>query len=157
MVYAATLSSAKSYAEALKLDEWIHTYLCGDGKNRPFSDGLKLMERYFIGPIEMPTALFERCTGPEEGMKFRTGREEFQRYVAQIERHIQRDPDMPPLIINYMDGCFVTNDGNHRLQAYKNLGIEKIPVIIWITEADAYDEFVMKFHDYAKSAPVIRS
>lgn len=46
-------------------------YLLEDGRNVPFSDGLKLFERYYIGPVKMPLELFHRCTGPEENMKYR--------------------------------------------------------------------------------------
>uniref|UniRef100_UPI0040575209 hypothetical protein n=1 Tax=Acetatifactor sp. TaxID=1872090 RepID=UPI0040575209 len=36
------------------LEEWVHTYLLYERKNKPFSDGLYLEERYFIGPVSMP-------------------------------------------------------------------------------------------------------
>ena len=134
--YAPTLSSARAFSEAERLDVWIHEYLCSDGRNPQFSAGLRLMECCYIGPIAMPTDLFERCTGPEESMTFRTDRDIFARHVAELERHILGDPDMAPLIVSYTAGGLVTNDGNHRLQAYKNLGIASVPVIIWLPEPE---------------------
>ena len=154
--YAPTLSSSKEYSTAEKLDVWIHAYLCSDGRNPQFSDGLKLMERYYIGPILMPTYLFERCTGPEEDMTFRTDRVLFARHVAELEARIKGDPDMPPLIVSFTQSGFVTNDGNHRLQAYKNLGITRVPVIIWIPEPELYAEFAGDSGDYAQGAQTIR-
>ena len=34
--YSATLSAAKAYGEAGKLDAWIHLYLNEEGRNIPF-------------------------------------------------------------------------------------------------------------------------
>ena len=36
--YRCSLSSAKEYEEAGKIDEWIHTYLYAEGHNQAFSD-----------------------------------------------------------------------------------------------------------------------
>ena len=55
MDYKCTLSSAVNYAQNGKLEEWIHSYLLSDGHNKEFSDGLKLFDRYFIGPGKYPT------------------------------------------------------------------------------------------------------
>ena len=40
---------------------------------------------------------------------------------------------MPPLIVSIEDGSFVLNDGNHRFEALKQLGIREYWVIIWET------------------------
>ena len=58
--YSATLASAQAYAEAGKLDVWIHLYLNEEGRNIPFSDGLKLFDRYYIRPAQFPVSLFKR-------------------------------------------------------------------------------------------------
>ena len=142
--YSATLSSAKAYAAAGKLDAWIHLYLNEDGRNIPFSDGLKLFDRFYFSPALFPIRLFHRCAGPEPEMKYR------------LEKSIQNDPDMPPLIVHYVAGEFELNDGNHRHQAYENLGIENAWVILWITEEAEKDDFLSKYGEYVKDCTVIR-
>ena len=154
--YSATLSSAKAYADAGKLDAWIHLFLNEEGRNIPFSDGLKLFDRYYFSPAEFPVSLFRRCAGPEEEMKYRIDKDWWEQRVAGLEKSIQSDPDMPPLIVHYTDGEFELNDGNHRLQAYENLGIEKAWVIIWITEEAERDDFMNKYGEYVKNCKVIR-
>ena len=155
--YNKTLSSAMSYARENKIDEWIHTYLHDPEKsNIPLSDGLKLFERYYIGPIKMPLYLFERSTGPEEGMKYRIDKDWFAIHVSALEDSIKKDIDMPPLIAHYVEQGFEMSDGNHRLQAYKNLGVQEANVIIWITEQYEYEEFMSRFGNYTEGAPVIR-
>lgn len=155
--FSKTLSSAVTYAKENKIDEWIHTYLHDSEKsNVPFSDGLKLFERYYIGPIKMPSDLFVRNTGPEEGMKYKIDKGWWPIHVAALEDSIKKDPDMPPLIAHYVDHGFEMNDGNTRLQAYKNLGVKEAYFIIWITEKDEYEEFMTRYGKYAEGAPVIR-
>lgn len=146
--YKCTLSSAMEYAAAGKLEEWVHIYLLSDGHNKDFSDGLKLFDRFFLGPVKLPLHLFERCCGPEESMKFRVDPDWFEQHVSNLADAISRDKDMPPLIVHYVDGCFELNDGNHRFEACSRLGIEDYYVIVWITEKHEYDEFMEKYSEY---------
>lgn len=154
--YKTSLSSAKEYAAEGKIDEWIHIYLKSDGHNEAFSDGLKLFDRYYIGPMAMPLNLFKRCCGPEETMVFRVDEEWFHIHVQKLKQVIEENEDMPPLIAHYVEHDFELNDGNHRLEAYKMLSYKEIPVIIWITEEDEYREFCEKYGEYMQNAKVIR-
>ena len=154
--YSATLSSAKAYGKAGKMDAWIHLYLNEEGRNIPFSDGLKLFARYYFSPALFPVSLFKRCAGPEPEMKYRIDKDWWEQRVAGLEKSIQDDPDMPPLMVHYVDGEFELNDGNHRHKAYENLGIENAWVIIWITEKEELDDFMEKYGGYVKDSKVIR-
>lgn len=146
--YKGTLSSAINYDFHDKLDKWVHAYLQSDGRNQAFSDGLKLFDRYYLGPIKMPLNLFRRCCGPEEGMKYTVNRELFEIKVETLMKAIQEDPDMPPLIVHYVNGEFELNDGNHRYEAYARLGIREAYVIVWITEREEYEDFLAKYLMY---------
>lgn len=148
MEYKSTLSSAVGYARNGKLEEWIHTYLLSDGHNKEFSDGLKLFDRYFLGPVKMPLSLFKRCCGPEEDMKWVIPKANFEEKVKQLMQVITENEDMPPLIVSYVDGHFELNDGNHRFEAYQRLGIAEYYVIVWITEKEDYAEFMEKYSVY---------
>lgn len=154
MKYSPTLSSARDHADHDKLEEWVHAYLLSDGHNKEFSDGLKLCDRYFIGPVKMPLSLFTRCCGPEENMKWRVNAEWFEKHVSELEEIIHREPDMAPMIVHYFtdhdhpDGEFELNDGNHRYEAYSRLGIKESYVVIWITEKSEYDLFLSNYSQY---------
>ena len=154
--YSATLSSAKAYGEAEKMDAWIHLYLNEEGRNIPFSDGLKLFDRYYFSPALMPRHLFRRCAGPEPDMKYRIDPDWFARHVEKLEQAIRQDADMPPLIVHYVEGEFELNDGNHRNKAYENLGVENVWVIVWITEEKEYQDFLARYGEYVKDCRVIR-
>ena len=148
MEYKSTLSSAIGYAGNGKLEEWVHTYLLSDGHNKEFSDGLKLFDRYFLGPVKMPLSLFKRCCGPEEDMKWVISKDSFEKKVKELEEVIAVEKDMPPLIVHYVDGEFELNDGNHRLEAYSRLQIKEYYVIVWITEKEEYAAFMEQYSKY---------
>lgn len=143
--YARTLTSAREFEAAGRLEEWVHAYLLSDGRNKPFSDGLKKCPRFYPGIYRLPAALFTRCCGPEYDMKFRVESQGFELHVKELMDAIVSGEDMPPLIANCTAGGFVLNDGNHRFEAYTRLGAKECDVIIWITDIEARDWFIERF------------
>ncbi len=134
MKYEPTTASAAEFSNSGRLEEWVHTFLCNEGNNVPFSEGLKLEPRKYRAPHLMDLGLFERCCGPEDGIKFQIPRSGFDARVnAIIGRFKTGIWDMPPLIVNYNDGAYELNDGNHRYEALKKLNIKKYWVIVWET------------------------
>ena len=134
MRYEPTTTSAIAHASHGRLEEWVHLFLCNEGCNVPFSDGLKLEPRRYTGPQQMDLCLLIRCCGPEDNMKFQEPARDFRKRVASIMKKYKTGKwDMPPLIANRVDGHYELNDGNHRLEALKSLGITSFWVIIWET------------------------
>ena len=154
--YSATLDSAMEYGREEKMDAWVHLYLNEEGRNIPFSDGLKLFDRYFISPAQFPISLFHRCAGPEEDMKYRIDKDWWEHKITELKKAVQAGAEMPPMIVHYVDGEFELNDGNHRHKVYEDLGIEKAWVILWITEEAELADFMSKYGDYVKDCTVIR-
>ena len=148
MEYKNTLSSAVGYARNGKLEDWVHAYLQSDGHNQAFSDGLRLFDRYYLGPVKMPISLFHRCCGTEENMKYVVNEERFESKVNTLMNVIKENSDLPPMIVHYVEGDFELNDGNHRFEAYSRLGIQEAHVIVWITEEAEYDAFWEKYSEY---------
>ncbi len=151
MDYACTLTNARQAAAQGELENWIHTYLLTDGDNKPFSDGLKELDRIYHGPVEFPLGLFRRNTGPEPEMRWKIHPGGFEDRVAQLMAAIQAGNDLPPLIVHYWIpedkalGRFELNDGNHRLEAFKRLGINSYPVIFWCTEQEEFDQLLERY------------
>lgn len=159
MPYQGTLSSAQEWARQGNLEEWVHMYLLTDGHNQPFSDGLKIVDRIFLGPIEMPLDLFQRCTGPtEEGLKYQIHPEAWEKKVQQLMKVVAGKQDIPPMIVHYLipegeeEGVFELNDGNHRWEACRRMNVEKAFVIVWITDRDEYEQFMERFGGYLNEA-----
>ncbi len=109
-------------------------FLCNEGDNKAFSEGLKLGPRKYYSPSLMKLDLFERCCGPEGGIKYQISESGFNANVnAIINKYKNGDWDMPPLIINHTNNIYELNDGNHRFEALKRLNISEFWVIIWET------------------------
>lgn len=149
--YHPTSKSATEYSEAGMLEEWIHTYLLFDRRNKAFSDGLRLFYRYYLGPIMMPLSLFQRSSGPEEQMKWKVHPTVFENRVMNWMDKIRSDEDSPPLIINYDKGVFEINSDNPLFEALKRSRMKEYPVIIWITESADHDTFVTDYAIYIEN------
>ena len=143
-----TLSKALEFSNKNNLEEWIHLFLNAEGNNVPFSDGLKLEKRYFVGPLKMPLNLFSRCCGPEKNMKYVVNELSFKNNVYNIVEMFKNNWDMPPLIINYSKGKFELNDGNHRYEALVQNKTLEYYIIIWITEKEDFEDFIIKYNEF---------
>ncbi len=149
-----TSEGALRAAKKGHLEEWIHEFLSNEGNNIPFSQGLKLEPRYFIGPMKMPLSLFTRCCGPEPELKYTIDKQGFEHRVNAIIGRLENGWDMPPLIVNYFDDQFELSDGNHRYEALIKKGVKEHYFIIWITGEKDYNSFVNKYELYKGNAPV---
>lgn len=154
--YSATVESAIEYGKQKKTDAWVHLFLNEEGRNIPFSDGLKLCDRFFFSPAEFPVNFFKRCSGPEEDMKYRVDKGWWEHKISELTKVVQSGIEMPPIIVHYVDGEFELNDGNHRLQVYNDLKIEKVWAIIWITDEQELKDFMCKYGEYVKDCTVIQ-
>lgn len=123
------------------IEKWVQKYLRGEGNNIPLADGLLLDKRFYLGPILWDILSLERCCGPEHEMKYHTNEIDFNRRVNGIIERIINGWEMPALIVNYENGIFTINDGNHRHEACKRLNIRKVPVIFWITKEKDFQDF----------------
>jgi hypothetical protein len=125
------LDSAREAAGANSLETWVHDYLQGPGRNQAFSDGLRLRQRYWRGPLLLPTKLLNRKCGPEPGMPFHVSAESWSERIAHLAATFVALEAFPPLLAEYRSGELLVSDGNHRLGAFTAMGIEACWVIIW--------------------------
>lgn len=156
MDYACTQTNARKCAAEGNLEKWIHTYLLTDGDNKPFSDGLKMCDRIYHGPVVFPLNMLTRNTGPEPEMRWKIHPGWFETHVGKLMDAAKAGADLPPLIVHYWipegktDGEFEMNDGNHRLEAFKRLGIDTYSVILWCTEQHEFDQLMERYGQLMK-------
>ena len=97
----------------------------------------------WIGPVKIPLSLLTRICGPEENMRWRVAAEGFEERVSALMREFEGGADLPPVIVHCTAEGLELNDGNHRLEAYRRLGIEEGPAVFWATEGE--EEFFPPF------------
>ncbi len=133
MIYG-TLSIAKQYNEAGKIDAWMQDFLRADGKNLALADGLLLEERYYFGLREIPiTLLSDVKSGAPEYLQAENDIQYFFHVVEQMKESLADGWDAPPLIVEYVYGKFQVDDGRHRLELYRQIGAECVWAAVWTT------------------------
>ncbi len=152
-----SVRGARRCAESGLLEAWIHTYL-RDGRwaNLPLSDGLRLKDRFWVGPTEVRLDNIERECGPEAGMIYPEAPEIWERRLASLQASIRDVLEVPPLIVNSRNGTlrnpdgtfrFVIADGSHRLEALKRMGKESFHVLIWFETEEQRAEYLQEISD----------
>lgn len=142
--------SALEYAARGRLEEWVHAYLNGGSwRNLGLSEGLKLQQRWWSGPVELPLSMLDRCVGTEEGKEYRVNQVYWESrmtdMIAGIRSTAASPLDMPPLIASYdlnlpSPARLSVRDGNHRLGAYERLGWPSAWVLIWYNSFEEYTQ-----------------
>ncbi|MDR2569514.1 MAG: hypothetical protein LBD23_04330 [Oscillospiraceae bacterium] len=135
-MFEPTSKSAIDYARKNQLEEWVHEYLCTDGNGKYLSDILKRKKIQYKEPKRISLDFIRRCAGPEPEMEFTTEEpvESFWKLVdEQAARFNTGDWDMPPFLAldRIIDGTYGLEDGNHRYEALKKLGINEYWVILF--------------------------
>ena len=142
--YDRTLTSSLAFARDGRIEEWVQLYLRSDGRNVPMADGLLLAPRVWKGTVRIPLTLLTRICGPEEEMRWRVHPVQFEEHVASLMEEIRSGGDMPPLIVHCCAEGLELNDGNHRLEAYRRLGVGEGWAVFWATrgEEDFFPPFL---------------
>jgi hypothetical protein len=113
------------------LEEWVHDYLCGPGRNPKFSRGLRLESRCWRGPLSVPLGSLRRSCGPEADMPFREPPDTWERAVTHLAALSAPLEAFPPLLVRYGQGDLIVSDGNHRHEAFARRGFATCWIVIW--------------------------
>ncbi len=141
---------AKQAADDGELEGWIHTYLTtGYWANEALSDGLKLQQRWWHGPLELPLSEVTRCCGPEPHMKFRWDPDMWAERTAQLAHSMTDLLAIPPLIAEYCRGALNLRDGNTRYAVMERKGWPTCWVLIWYNSKSEYHQHTAVLHNHA--------
>jgi len=127
-----TVSAAIEYARSGQIETWIQAYLTsGDWANPGLADGLRLQQRWWIGPVPVNISDLTRAYGPEPWMEYRVAREHWEQRITGLMHSIIELMIIPPLIVEYRAGSLSIRDGNHRHEAMRRKGWLKCWAIVW--------------------------
>jgi hypothetical protein len=133
------LSTAQSFAQAGRIDEWIYAYLgAGEWANTGLSDGLKLQRRWWNGPLETPLDALTRMCGPEPEIPYGVDVAGWEERTAHYAKGLTDVSALPPLLVEYRDGVLRISDGNHRHEAMRIRGWQTCWMLIWYNSAEDY-------------------
>lgn len=139
------LKSAQEYAENGRSEEWIHAYLmAGSWANPGLSDGLKLIKRYWRGPLKLALNDIVRICGPEPNMEYRVSQEDWDTRTDAIASTLGELEELPPFILQYVDGELILCDGNHRYGALRKKGWSDCWAFIWYDSPEELEGHLSK-------------
>lgn len=145
------LISAQEAAVKGELEAWVHAYLVGGSWLNPgLSAGLKLQQRWWRGPLELPLSVLQRAGGPEVAMEYRLDATSWAARTAVMAYTFTDLKFLPPLIVEYRQGHLSVRDGNHRHEAIRLKGWATAWVVIWY---NSYEDFL----EHAECLPGQRS
>ena len=133
------LASAHSAAANEQIEEWVHAYLNGPGRNPAFSEGLRRRRRLWRGPLPVPLTVLERTCGPEPGLPFVVPVESWTSRIADIMASFESVERFPPLLVQYEAGRLLIRDGSHRFGAFEKLACQSCWVILWYADEAAFE------------------
>lgn len=135
------VESALEYSTQGKIEEWVHKYCTtGSWANYGLSDGLKLIKRWWNGPLEVNLSELKRKVGPEEGMDYEVSEKYWKGRISLMAESLNDLFALPPLIAEYRNGDLSLADGNTRCGTMEYLGWKKCWVIIWYNSEEDYIE-----------------
>lgn len=142
------VTTAQQYARGGKIEEWVHLYLnSGDWANVPFSEGLKLQQRWWHGPVEMPLSKLVRAVGVEANREYRVSAGYWLECIVKMAESMTDPLAIPPLIVEYRQGELSVRDGNTRLGAMELLGWSVFWVIIWYNSETDFKKHSVELHE----------
>lgn len=120
-----------------ELGSWLQAYLLVEPRwaNPGLASGLLLMPREYELFETDARALVRKC-GPEPEMEFWQDQESFDRHVQAIADTLDSIEDLPPLVVEEVDGQLEVCDGTHRLKAVLARGWDRCWVIQFTTVKD---------------------
>ena len=129
-----TIKEALQYSKNGQIEEWVHSFLNTVGKNKPFSEGLKMQKRFWLGPVMYDLSKVTRCVGADNTFKYFEPAENFENRVKGLQQARSKGFQFPPLIVENVNGELILSDGNHRIEALKREGVKEYWVIFWGSE-----------------------
>jgi hypothetical protein len=132
-----TLKKAMEYADQNRVEEWLQLFLRNDGKNIEFADGLLLERRYYLGPVKTDITKFNMEEGAPSYLTRENDIEWFFTVVDKMKSAYD-SWDMPPLIVNYINGIYEVNDGRHRYEALRQMGVKEAYTVFWMSSEEDY-------------------
>lgn len=141
-----TLSCAREYAEADRLDEWVQLFLRGDGKNIKLADGLAESNFKYMGIFSIHLTDLDVTRDVPEYLTDANDIKWFNDKVDDMINNIRSGWDMPPLIVHYQNGRYHPMDGRHRNVALHKAGIKDVPAVIAVNTEEDYHHFMERLY-----------
>jgi len=136
-----SLAGARKAASTGEIGPWLQSYLLAEARwaNPGLASGLLKVPRvYELFEIEVKQ-LVRKC-GPEPEMEYWQDPVTFEKHINAIAQSLESIEDLPPLVVEEVQGKLVVCDGTHRLEAIRSKGWASCWVILFSNAENREDE-----------------
>jgi hypothetical protein len=147
MTIGFDVQTALRFAHQGELETWVHLYLTtGSWANHALSNGLRLQQRWWRGPLDLPLTRLNRCYGPEPAMEYRTDPAAWEQRIAALAASFSDRESRSPLIVQYQATSLSIRDGNHRAAAMQRKVWTTAWAIVWYDSQDDFERDATLLH-----------
>jgi hypothetical protein len=138
-----SVDAARQAAERGELGEWVGRFLASPGSdNAPLAEELCARMHSWIGPVPLPIDRLHRLAGPPgHPVLCPIDEDEWRDDVDELEEHIDRGWEPPPVIVTYRDDQLVLEDGNHRVEGLRRNEVGETWAVVGFESAEDRERF----------------
>lgn len=139
-----SLAAAQHAAHEGRLSEWVVDFLSSPGSsNSALAAAFALNGATFVGPTRLPIDRLTPMAGPEgEEVVVQEDEGVWEAEVAAMEHSIEQGWHPPPLLVSHHDGKYCLEDGNHRFETLRRMGVADAWVILIFAGEGERDRFL---------------
>jgi hypothetical protein len=138
-----SLDAARAAARRDALGEWVADFLASPGSdNGALAAALARRTLWWLGPVEVPIDKLNRLAGPPgEPVVCPVDEDEWRDDVDELEEKVRKGWEPPPVVVTYVDGRLMLEDGNHRVEGVRRSGARATWAVIGFDDPDERDRF----------------
>lgn len=138
-----TTESARRAADDGRLDEWIAEFLASPGSdNAALGEALTDELRVWIGPVEVRLDRLHRLAGPPGSPALTEVPEDRWRDdVSDLAERVDDGLEPTPVIASWRADHLRLEDGNHRVEALRRAGVDRVQTLIGFVDRAACEAF----------------
>lgn len=125
------------------LTKWMVNYLRNSGRNPVLARGLEKDGAFSTKLIDYPLNRLKILMGPHESFRYYEDPETFHNRVLEMIESLKQGWKPVPLVATdiWNDGLEL-NDGAHRVEALKRVGIKTYPTVFYFKDQISLDTFL---------------
>jgi hypothetical protein len=138
-----SVDSAREAADQGRLGPWVAEFLGSPGSdNAELAALLNERTRHWLGPVQLPISQLNRLAGPPgDPVLCPVDDEEWSPRVEDLADKVEDGFEPPPVIVVFRDGQLVLEDGNHRVEGIRRVGLDDAWAVVGFETSEELARF----------------
>jgi hypothetical protein len=150
-----SLASARDASARGEIALWVGDFLASRGSdNEVLAAALAQHRHAWHGPVRLELERLVRIAGPEHDVPVPIERDVWEDDVEEMEGSLEDGWEPPPLLVQYLDGELILQDGTHRAEALARNGETDAWALVYFPDEPTRDAFVKELPTGTSEEPV---